>query len=64
MRVPSYRKHASGQARVTINGKDDLLDPYGSPPNKEAHGRPIAEYGASGNSLSFGKDADSRLDET
>ncbi len=25
MRVPSYRRHSSGQARVTINGKDHLL---------------------------------------
>lgn len=59
MRVPSYRKHSSGQARVTINGKDYLLGSYGSPASKEAYGRLIAEYGASGNSLSFGKDADS-----
>ena len=46
MRVPSYRKHSSGQARVTFNGKDYLQGPYGSPASKEAYGRLIAEYGA------------------
>lgn len=57
MRMPSYRRHSSGQARVTINGKDYLLGAYGSPQSNEAYGRLIAEYAASGNSLSFGKDA-------
>lgn len=54
MRIPSYRKHASGQARVTLNGKDYLLGPNGSPQSKEAYGRLIAEYTASGASHSFG----------
>jgi integrase len=55
MRLPSYRKHSSGQARVTINGKDHLLGPYGSPASKEAYGRLIAEFSASGRSHCFGE---------
>lgn len=55
MRVPSYRRHSSGQARVTINGKDHLLGLYGSPQSKEAYGRLIAEYSASGAPKTFGK---------
>jgi len=55
MRVPSYRRHSSGQARVTIIGKDHLLGKYGSPESKAAYGRLITEYGASGQSAAFGK---------
>ena len=55
MRVPSYRKHSSGQARVTINGKDYLLGPYGSRERKEACGRLIAEYSAIAHPKQFGK---------
>ncbi|XZE21066.1 tyrosine-type recombinase/integrase [Pirellulaceae bacterium SH449] len=53
-RVPSYRKHSSGQARVTINGKDYLLGEYGSPSSKREYARLIAEWGAQDNSKSFG----------
>ncbi len=45
-RIPSYRRHSSGQARVTINGKDHLLGPYGSAASKEAYRRIIAEWAA------------------
>ncbi len=55
MRVPSYRRHSSGQARVTINGKDHLLGIFGSSASKEAYGRLIAEYNACQKSASFGK---------
>ena len=56
MRIPGYRLHpSSGQARVTLNGRDHLLGPYGSPESKEKYGRLIAEYAASGNSKNFGK---------
>ena len=58
MRLPSYRRHSSGQARVAINGKDHLLGPFGSPESKEAYGRLIAEYSASGAPYSFGKVGD------
>jgi hypothetical protein len=43
-RIPTYRRHSSGQARVTLNGKDHLLGPYGSPETKEAYRRLIAEW--------------------
>jgi integrase len=59
MRVPSYRKHSSGQARVTINGKDHLLGPYGSAESREAYGRLIAEYNASGKKHCFGQPVES-----
>lgn len=28
--APAYQRHASGQARVTINGRDHYLGRYGS----------------------------------
>ncbi len=43
-RVPRYRPHSSGQARVTLAGKDHLLGPYGSPESHEAYQRVIAEW--------------------
>jgi integrase len=43
-RVPGYRQHSSGQARVTLDGKDFLLGPYGSEESKEAYRRTIAEW--------------------
>ena len=43
-RVPSYRRHSSGQARVTLNGKDHLLGPYGSAESREAYRRLVAEW--------------------
>lgn len=55
MHVPSYRKHSSGQARVTINGKDHLLGKHGSAASKEAYGRLIAEFNAASSTHSFGK---------
>ena len=39
MKVPSYRRHASGQARVTIAGKDYLLGPWKSKESKEKYDR-------------------------
>jgi integrase len=43
-RVPSYRQHSSGQAHVTLDGKDHLLGRYGSAESKEAYRRLIAEW--------------------
>jgi integrase len=43
-RIPSYRRHASGQARVTLNGIDHLLGRYGSNESREAYNRLIAEW--------------------
>jgi integrase len=42
--IPKYRRHSSGQARVTLDGKDHLLGPYNSPASKEAYRRLIAEW--------------------
>jgi integrase len=54
MRIPSYRKHSSGQARVSINGRDYLLGPYNSQESKAKYKRLIGEWIASGESCSFG----------
>lgn len=54
MKVPSYRRHASGQARVTIAGKDYLLGPWNSKESKEKYNRLVGEYISSGRSKSFG----------
>src|SRR5581483_7817885 len=48
---PSYRRHKSGQARVTLplaNGKrkDVLLGPYGSPESYQEYERALAEWRA------------------
>jgi integrase len=43
-RVPKYRRHSSGQARVTFNGKDHLLGHYGSAESKEAYRRLVTEW--------------------
>ncbi|GAB5402846.1 MAG: site-specific integrase [Aureliella sp.] len=55
MRVPSYRKHSSGQARVTFGGRDYLLGKYDSPESWTEYGRLVAEYKAAKGSPSFGK---------
>jgi integrase len=52
--IPAYRKHSSGQARVTINGRDYLLGPFGSVASRAEYDRIIAEYLESGRSASFG----------
>src|SRR4051794_7867390 len=43
-RIPSYRRHSSGQARVTIAGQDHLLGAYNSPESREAYNRLVAEW--------------------
>ena len=55
MRLPSYRKHSSGQARVTINGKDYMLGEFGSQESKQAYATLLNEYTAAGKSSTFGK---------
>ncbi len=43
--VPKYRKHrASGQAIVSIAGKDHYLGPHGTKASKHLYDRLIAEY--------------------
>jgi len=48
MRVPKYRKHASGQATVHIRGRDYYLGVYDSPESKALYRRLIAAYVATG----------------
>lgn len=43
-RIPTYRRHSSGQARVTLNGKDHLLGLFGSAESQEAYRRLVAEW--------------------
>lgn len=44
-RIPSYRPHrATGQARVTIDGRDHYLGAYGSDDSKARYKRLVAEY--------------------
>lgn len=52
--VSAYRKHSSGNGRVTLNGRDYLLGPYGTKTSKREYDRLIAEYLESGRSPSFG----------
>lgn len=56
--IPVYRKHSSGNARVTINGRDYLLGPYGTKTSNAQYDRLIAEFLASGRSPSFGVASD------
>lgn len=56
--VPSYRKHRSGQARVTINGRDYYLGPHGSKSSRREYDRLVSEYLASGRSGAFGATKD------
>lgn len=44
-RVPSYRRHKpTGQARVTLGGKDFYLGKYGARDSRDAYQRLIGEY--------------------
>jgi hypothetical protein len=54
MRLPFHRRHSSGQARVTISGKDYLLGPHGTAESKRLYNKLIAEYIAGGRSATFG----------
>src|SRR5580765_6790069 len=44
LRIPQYRRHSSGQARVTFNGQDVLLGPFNSSESQEAYRRLIAQW--------------------
>lgn len=52
--IPKYRKHSSGNARVTINGRDYLLGPWTSKTSIREYDRIVAEFLASGRSPTFG----------
>ncbi len=48
-RLPSYRRHrASGQAVVTLNGRDHYLGPHGTKSSYDLYDRLIAEWLANG----------------
>lgn len=53
--VPKYQKHrASGQAVVTINGRDHYLGPHGTKASKLNYDRLITEWLSSGRSGTYG----------
>ena len=53
--VPKYRKHKqSGQAIVTLGGRDYLLGPHGTRVSRDEYDRLIKEWLASGRSRSYG----------
>jgi integrase len=53
--LPQYRKHrASGQAVVTLNGRDHYLGPHGTKASRVEYDRLVIEYLSSGRSPSFG----------
>ncbi|MBX3427935.1 MAG: site-specific integrase [Pirellulales bacterium] len=57
--IPKYRKHrASGQAVVTIGGRDYYLGPHGTKASRIEYDRLITEWLAGGRSLAFGTPAD------
>ena len=50
--LPKYRKHkASGQAIVTLNGRDHYLGPYGTKVSRQEYDRLVCEWLASGRTL-------------
>ena len=51
MRIPSYRKHSSGQGRVTIMGRDYLLGEHGSKASIGKYKRLIAEWMVAGDTF-------------
>jgi hypothetical protein len=58
--VPKYRKHKqSGQAIVTLGGRDYLLGPHGTQVSRDEYDRLIKEWLAAGRSPSFGTPAES-----
>ena len=57
--IPSYRRHkATGQAVVTLAGKDVYLGKHGTKDSKAEYGRIVAEWLANGRRL---PDADAAL---
>ena len=53
--IPKYRKHrGSGQAVVTISGRDHYLGPHGTKTSKFEYDRLVGEWLASGRSLGYG----------
>lgn len=63
-RVPSYRLHRpSGQAVVTLSGRDHYLGAYGSPESRDLYERLIAEWLAAGRSARVERSPDLTVSE-
>lgn len=59
LRVPSYRHHKpSGQAVVTVGGRDIYLGKYNSAASRAEYSRVIAEWTANGGSLTATQSSD------
>jgi hypothetical protein len=62
--IPTYRRHASGQTRVTLRDavtgkkKDFLFGKFGSPESKSEYGRVIQQWEACGRRLQETKGGD------
>ncbi len=53
--VPKYRKHrSSGQAVVTINGRDHYLGPHGTKASKLEYDRLVNQWLVTGRDSNFG----------
>lgn len=50
-RLPKYRKHASGQAVITINGREIYLGPHGTKASHQEYDLVIAEWIGNGRTL-------------
>ena len=50
-RVPSYRKHVTGQATVRLNGRDIYLGAHGTRESRQQYDRVVAEWIARGRRL-------------
>ncbi len=57
LRIPKYRRHKpTGQAVVTLSGRDLYLGKYGSAPSKQAYQRVTAEWLQAGGNLPTQRD--------
>lgn len=64
MKTPSYRRHkATGQAVVTLNGRDVYLGKYGSAASKKTYRRIIGEWLQRGGILDMSVEADPAIVE-
>ena len=65
VRTPSYRRHKpTGQAVVTIDGRDFYLGKHGSLASRAEYDRLIAEWLANGRRLSSASDGGGQADLT
>ena len=63
-RIPSYRHHRpSGQAVVTLGGKDHYLGLHDTPASRAKYGRLISEWEAHGRALPISTESDITINE-